>query len=402
MRPRRDARSSATWGQSLISIAFLNNFSGPSLGGGEIQLLTLLRGLPATEVRPWVVCAEGSALHGELESLSTVRAIPVRFALHSLPLLIRKLARQLEGVQVLQGTGFLTNVVSRRIGARTRGTVVNLVQVVPGAERVEGGRRIVSFVRSVVDRFTRHDVDRFVAVSRAVESALTTGGVPKTKIEIIPNGVDVSEIRRAAQSHPAEKQWGEGPRVGFVGRLERIKGCETFVRTVPLVAKTHPDATFIVAGAGSNESALRKLADQLGVSHRVQFAGFVSSVPSLLATLDVLVVPSLSDASSLVATEALALGIPVVASRVGGIPDIVVNEETGLLVEPGDEAAIAHAVERILRDPQLGQRLRAAGAAHVERRFTDERMVNEYLRIYRELACPGMSGAWLSTSQESM
>jgi glycosyltransferase involved in cell wall biosynthesis len=112
-------------------------------------------------------------------------------------------------------------------------------------------------------------------------------------------------------------------------------------------------------------------------------------VPPLLTALDVVVVPSLSEASGLTALEALALGVPVVASSVGGLPEIVVDEETGLLVAAGDAAGIARAVARLLADPVLARALAAAGARLAEERFTAERMVDCYLRLYRDLVFMG-------------
>jgi glycosyltransferase involved in cell wall biosynthesis len=123
----------------------------------------------------------------------------------------------------------------------------------------------------------------------------------------------------------------------------------------------------------------------LGVADRIQFLGYVESVPSLLAALDVVVIPSLSDASPLISMEALALSVPVVASNVGGLPDVVVDGATGLLAAPGDTAGIARAVERLLADPPWAGSLASAGTQRVEERFTAERMVDGYLRLYSSM-----------------
>jgi len=368
-----------------LAVAFINNFPGPSLGGGEVQLLALLRGLLATDVRPSVVCAAGSALEREIRGLEGVDVIPVDFTLRCLPSLITVLSARLRAVHIVQGTGFLTNLIARRVGARAHACVVNTVHVLPGAARLDGEPRTASALRTVLDRLTRCRVARFVAVSQAVRIGLIADKVAANRITVIPNGVDLAVMRRAALTEPPVTLRDAGAHIGFIGRLERIKGAEYFLRAAALLAADHPDVRFFVAGTGSGELGLRMLATELGIGGRIEFLGYVDSVPPLLAALDVVVVPSLSEASGLTAMEALALGVPVVASRVGGLPEVVVDEETGLLVAAGDEEAIARAVARLLDDPVLARTLAAAGARRVEERFAVERMVDGYLRLYRQL-----------------
>jgi len=171
--------------------------------------------------------------------------------------------------------------------------------------------------------------------------------------------------------------------------LERIKGCELFIRAAARLAGDDPTMRFTIAGTGSRESAIRRLANALGVADRVEFLGYVESVPPVLAGLDVLVVPSLSEASSLIAMEALALGVPVIASDVGGLPEVVTHGENGLLVPPGDVEAIASAVTRVVSDREWARALGDAGARRVEERFTVEQMVRGYLGLYRGLVSGG-------------
>jgi len=368
-----------------LAVAFINNFPGPSLGGGEVQLLALLRGLLAADVRPSVVCAASSALERKARDLKGVHVIPVDFTLRSLPSLITTLSSMLRDAHIVQGTGFLTNLIARRVGARAHACVVNTVHVLPGAEGLDGGPRATSVLRTVLDRLTRGQVDRFVAVSQAVKLGLIADKVSASKITVIPNGVDLAQMRRAALTEPPVTLRDAGAHIGFIGRLERIKGAEYFLRAAALLAADHPDVRFVVAGTGSGELGLRMLATELGIGGRIEFLGYVDSVPPLLAALEVVVVPSLSEASGLTAMEALALGVPVVASRVGGLPEVVVDEETGLLVTAGNEEAIARAVARLLDDPVLARTLASAGARRVEERFAVERMVDGYLRLYRQL-----------------
>ncbi len=376
-------RASVTGG---LAVAFINNFPGPSLGGGEVQLLALLRGLLAADVRPSVVCAAGSALEREARDLEGVHVIPVDFTPRCLPSLITVLSARLPAVHVVQGTGFLTNLIARRVGARAHACVVNTVHVLPGAARLDGGSRASGALRAALERPSRRSVARFVAVSQAVKLGLIADKVSASRITVIPNGIDLARLRREAEGELSGTLREASARVGFIGRLERIKGAEYFVSAAAILAAAHPGVRFVVAGRGSREGELRALAAQHGIVDRFEFLGYVDSVPSLLAVLDVVVVPSLSEASGLTAMEALALGVPVVATRVGGLPEVVVDGVTGLLVDPADEAALARAVARLLDDPVLSSTLAAAGARRVEERFPVARMVDGYLRLYRELA----------------
>ena len=368
------------------TVVFVNNFAGPSLGGGEVQLLGLLRGLPAERIRPVVVCAAGSALELEARRLEGVVVVPARFDLGSLPSLVGRIAADLPDGRMVQGTGFLTGIVARCAGAWTHVPVVNAVHVIPGAARLDGESHLVSAVRRLLDRITRRYVTRYVAVSEAVRAGLIADGVDPARIAVIPNGVDLAALQRAAAAPPAVKLPRADGRVGCLGRLEPVKGTEYFLRAAALVSADHPQVRFVVAGRGSCAHALKDLAAKLGVAGLVDFVGYVDSAPALLKTLDVVVVPSLSEASGLTAMEAMALGVPVVATEVGGLSEVVENGATGLLVPPADEQALARAVTRLLENPELSRRFSAEGVCRAHESFGVERMIAAYLRLYEELA----------------
>jgi len=143
---------------------------------------------------------------------------------------------------------------------------------------------------------------------------------------------------------------------------------------------------FLIAGTGSLGDELRARAAASPAAGSISFLGHLGDPAQLLSALDVTCVPSLSEASGLTAIESLALGVPVVASRVGGLPDVVVDGRTGLLVPPGDAGAVAAAISELLADPARAQALGRAGREHVEQQFTVERMVDGYRRVYEELA----------------
>lgn len=369
-----------------LTVGMINNFAGDSLGGGEVQLLELVRGLIEHDVAVTVACPPGSALHGELSGFSEVRTVAVDFGARSLRATVNTLNRELSHASVVQGTGFLTNIVARRVGAKTCGRVVNAVHVVPGAAQLDGESVSSSLARKLLDRSAPRNVEAYVAVSQAVAAGLVATGVPEHLVRVIHNGVDGRHLRDAAAAGLDFALPPGTPRIGFVGRLERVKGCEFFIRAAAHLRERYPHAAFVIAGTGSREADLMELASALDLGAQTGFLGHIDSAPAVIAALDVVVVPSLSEAFGLTALEALVLGTPVVASDTGGLPEVLAHGECGLLVPAGDARALANAVERLLDEPELAQRLSQAGRARAREHYSADRMVAAYLDLYRELA----------------
>jgi glycosyltransferase involved in cell wall biosynthesis len=203
---------------------------------------------------------------------------------------------------------------------------------------------------------------------------------------VIPNGVDVARARRARPGDP-------GPlRVLAVGRLRAPKDFRTLVRAV---AALGPHACrVLVAGEGPDRPLLAAEIDALGLRGRVVLAGERHDVARLLAYAHVFVLPSRSEGHPVSVLEAMAAGVPVVASRVGGIPEQVADGETGLLVEPGDVDGLAAALRRLAADPALRRRLGEAGRARAEEAFDLPAFRRAHLEVYsRELARRRLSTA---------
>jgi len=368
-----------------ISVALVNNFGGPTLGGGEVQLLTLLERLPELGVRPTLVCESGSALEAAASALGSVKVSPMEFASVSIRALAQDIAERVDGVDIVQGTGFLTNVLVRHAGALVGASIVNAVHVVPGAAKLDGESWLRGLVRRTLDRAHREQVARFVAVSDAVGRELARSGILADHIVTIHNGVDIAALEARARGSVDASLPDGSPRVGFVGRLEPVKGCEHFVRAAARLLDDRPDAAFVIAGEGSLRGELEQLVATLRIDGRVAFLGHVPDPAPVIAALDVVVMPSLSEAFGLTALEAMALRVPVVASAVGGLAELVTDGETGLLVQPGDSGAIVEAIERVVDEPDATAAMVAAARALVERDYSAERMAEQYADLYREV-----------------
>ncbi|MBI5231035.1 MAG: glycosyltransferase family 4 protein, partial [Coriobacteriales bacterium] len=290
---------------------------------------------------------------------------------------VRALARA-QDFDILMGTGFFSNLVVRRTGAGC--LVVNQVAVVPGSERADGAGAVNSAVRRVADSLGRSKVDAFVAVSDAVAHELADRGVGADRLSVIHNGIDIDEVKRAADETP-RPELPDRPLVVCVARLEPVKGVEYLVRAMP----TTSAGTLVVVGDGSQAARLREVAVALGVSDRVRFVGYDPSATRWLAAADVVAVPSLAEAFGLVPLEAMALGKPVVATNVGGLPEVVKNEVTGLLVPPGDPAALADAIQTVITDADRAGRLGEAGRRRAATGFSAEAMADAYDRLFCRL-----------------
>lgn len=373
-----------------VPVVIVNNFPGPGMGGGEVQLLPVVAALLDEGAKVTIVAPPGSGFAARAEAMGArvVRA----------PMSVRRVRAAVAAIRaaladgappqghrlVLVGTGYFTNLLVRlaRGGVAQGAAVMNVVAVVPGASRLEGGGVAALALRRFVDAATRTRVDRFIAVSEAVAARLVADGADPTRVAVVLNGVDFAALDASAAQRDGLPSLGEGPVVVCIARLEPVKGVEHFVRAAALV----DGATFVVTGTGSLESRLREVAAAQRGGSRVEFLGSVPSAAALMARSDLVVVPSLSEAFGLVAAEAMALGRPVVATRVGGLPEVVVDGQTGLLVEPGDPAALADGVRRLLDDHGLAARLGAAGQTRARERFDARRMVAAYVDLIDELS----------------
>jgi glycogen(starch) synthase len=213
--------------------------------------------------------------------------------------------------------------------------------------RAAGGR---------IESWTLRRADAVVTLADRTRLLLARDGVPTARLHLVPSGFepDLFESEQA-DAFPDVPQ----PRVGYLGRLARQKRPDLLLHAFARMAQP---AHLVVVGDGPDAARVRRLAARSPARDRIVRRGFVphAQVPAVLASLDVLVLPSAYEELGSVLIEAMAAGLPVVATRVGGIPEVVADGETGLLVPPGDAPALAAAVDRLLADPALAKRLGAS------------------------------------------
>lgn len=231
-------------------------------------------------------------------------------------------------------------------------------------------------------------MDHFIAASGAIKQILIHDGIAADRIDVVHDGIDVEKIahRPAADVH-AEYWLPHGvPVIVNVGALVAHKGQKHLIDAMPLVLREVPDAHLIVFGEGELRAALEKQIKHVNLGKRVLLPGFREDVLSVMKTADLFVMSSVTEGLGSAVLDAMAMGHAVVGTRAGGIPEAVVPNDTGLLVEPGDHKALAAAIVTLLKDPQLRKQYGNAGRARVAEHFGVDRLVEGTLDVYRRVA----------------
>ncbi|MGC4044601.1 MAG: glycosyltransferase family 4 protein [Armatimonas sp.] len=235
-------------------------------------------------------------------------------------------------------------------------------------------------------------LDHVVAVSQATRDnwvqrcGLSTDY--QKRISVIYNGVDVENIYPKQTKQDARAKLGlpvEGVLIGSLGRLDQAKGYEYLIRALPELLKECPDALVAIAGKGPLETELKELAKALNVDSRIRFLGFLSDINTFLESLDIYVQPSLCEAHPFGTLEAGSMGLPIVASAVGGIPETIVADETGFLFPSKDSAALAKHLKQLVQNEELRLKMAKAGRNRIQEHFRTDLMVSQTTALYGKI-----------------
>jgi len=233
------------------------------------------------------------------------------------------------------------------------------------------------------------DVDLIVAISEGVRDVLLQGGISSEKIAVVPSGIDFAPFEEVTDRGFLRREFGFAPDdylVGIVAHLEGHKGHTYLIDAARLLKSRAPKMRFIIVGKGSLELSLEEQARGLGVDDIVYFLGFREDVPRILASLDLFVLSSYLEGLGSSILDAMASRLPVVATMVGGIPEVVRDGETGILVLPRDPKSLADGIERLYRDRTLARRLGERGFEVVHREFSAEAMAGRVIDLYEKIA----------------
>jgi glycosyltransferase involved in cell wall biosynthesis len=379
----------------VARIKIIEMIDKPALGGGQTAVLLLARGLDPELFEAAVSCGGSGPLVDEARRTG-LRHIPFPHGRRFSPQPVRAIADILEAekTDILHTHGGYAGLYGRLAARRARTPVV--VHTLHGIHYLHYRNPALRLFSIWQERFLCRMTDALVLVCQSdLGRARSHRLAPRERLVVIPNGLDP---RPGGDPPPAPDLGIElgpepgGPVVGTVARLHRQKGIVYLLRAAPRILEAVPKTRIVVVGEGPLDGKLRKRAAVLGLEGRLIFLGERENARSVMSRFDVFVLASLWEGLPFVLVEAASLGKPIVATAVDGVPEIIDDGKTGLLVRPGDADALAGAVISLLSDKPRAAEMAAAARALVLPRFplhrTIEQHHNLYLRLYRQKAGP--------------
>lgn len=362
------------------------------LYGAEVMLLTLMQ----EQMRMGAAVVLGSiGVPGEpakpLERAASERGIevvqfrmPPGYSLRGIRQILRYLRER--RVALVHGHGYKANVL---IGGLPR-----FIRRVPYLGTLHGwtagGQMSAVRLYEAVERFALRRLDAVVAVSPAMLAIKAVADLPAGRLRVIANGIDVTPPAGEIEAAPRIVEYCTGRfTIGIVGRLSPEKGHATLLSAVHALRSAGRDMRVLIVGEGRLRGELEQLTDSLGLRDAVLFAGYCQNASAYLPLLRVCALPSRSEGLPMVLLEAMRAGVPVVASRVGGIPEAVVDGQSALLVSADDAQGLARALARLQDEPALAARLAAQARCRLERSFSSRVMAEQYLTAYSDLLGDG-------------
>jgi glycosyltransferase involved in cell wall biosynthesis len=362
-------------------VRVLHVVSDKNIGGAGRYVIYLLDKISKNRFEIDVACPGGGKLEQELTSLGT-RVLPLSPSCQDRSFSLPGISELLDIIR--DGRYDIVHSHSS-ISARIAARLCNVKAIVYTRHGLSGNSPNM-FSRMAQKFFSTYFADAVVAVSEAAKKDLINGGVVADKITVIHNGVDIPEVFMSGQK--GQSNGSSAPDclvVGSVGRLSPEKGHVTFIRAASSVAKEFPKSQFLIVGDGPLRPALESLASDIGLLDKIRFAGYQADVRPFLDEMDIFVLPSYTEAMPLSLLEAMANGLPVVASCVGGVPEAVEDNVTGFLVAPHDEDALAKKILLLLRSEALRRSMGKSSRTKAESAFSIRITADKVAGVYDAL-----------------
>ena len=358
-----------------------------AIGGAERDLIALLKTLDRHKWEPHVVCPGTGPFREQLHAI----AIPTHAL--SLPPWRKPLAVFHRRSAVGRLEALVNRLGPAMIHVNDIWWVPHTVRVI--ASHVSNPVSIVAHVRQEIEpakvrRYELDRVDAVIAISRQIEQSLIAGGVSEQKVRTIYSGIDLSEKELTYDDQAIRRMIGfpnGAVLLGTVANLFPRKGYEVMLRALPAIVRAIPTVHYVIVGSDDHDYAdrLKGLAHELKIADRVHIVGFQSPVQPFLAALDLYVHPALMEGFGIAVVEAMAMGKAVVATTTGGLPEVVAQGETGLLVPPGDVESLAATVVSLLEDRTRREQMGLCGKARAQERFSLDASVMHMEKLYGEV-----------------
>ncbi|MCG5509918.1 glycosyltransferase family 4 protein [Ectothiorhodospira lacustris] len=351
--------------------------TGRHLYGGALQVRYLLEGLSARGVANVLVCPSGAAIaEASAVFCEAVHEVPMGGDLDlgfvgRLKRVIRETRPDLVHLHSRRGADVLGGIAARRVG-------------VP----VVLSRRVDNPEPALWARLKYRLFDRVITISEAIRQVLLAEGVPPERVVCVPSAVDMNAWQGTCDREGFQAACGLAPgerAVGVIAQLITRKGHRHLLTAAPAILAAHPEVRLLFFGQGPLEAQLRARIEDMGLTGRVRLMGFRDDLERILPCLDLVVHPADMEGLGVSLLQAAAAGVPLVGTRVGGVPEIIGDDEAGVLVPPGDAPALSRAVIDLLGDRSALRRLGEAGRRRVAARFSVEAMVAGNLAVYQGL-----------------
>jgi glycosyltransferase involved in cell wall biosynthesis len=358
-----------------------------AIGGAERDLIALLTTLDRRRWEAHVVCPGSGPFRNQLDAIGVsthaltfppwrkpLAVIQRQSAIRELSALVAKIDPATVHVNDIWWVPHVVRAVARCAG-----------KSVP----------IVAHVRQEIEppkvgRYELDRVDAVIAISRQIEQSLIAGGVMASRVRTLYSGIDMSQTEAAYDEGAVRQKIGipnGAILLGTVANLFPRKGYEVMLRALPAILSSVPTVHYVIVGSDDHNYAdrLKRLAQELKIADLVHIVGFQDPVTPFLAPLDLYVHPALMEGFGIAVVEAMAMGKAVVATTTGGVPEVVAQGETGLLVPPGDAEALAAAVVTLLKDRARRKQMGLCGKARARERFSLEASVAQVEQLYGEV-----------------
>lgn len=347
--------------------------SGLAFRGGQQQVLHLALGLARAGVEQQLILRQGSAL--------AQRAAEEKLSFTTLP--FRSEGDLVSALQLRKEIKRFKSQIVHAHDARTLGLAawtraMGIRSCIVAARRVAFPLRKNPLTALKYQSVAR----RVVAVSQFVRELLVASGIDKRRVDVVYDGFELNGVALGSDARRFLGVPSEACLIGCAGQFVAEKGHESLIRAFARISRAMPSAILVLVGEGELKDEYLRLVQQLKLDGKVLFPGFVPDLGSVLPALDLFVFPSLQEGLGSSLLTAMACGVPICASRTGGIPEIVEANVTGYLFNPGDAAAISDSVLDALRSPRQSRDLAEAAAKVVAKKFSVTRMVQATCEVY--------------------